>query len=90
MSSLMENVAEKYTANITLVKQKLTEAVVDVEYEIQSIETDDDDLRNFLFSLGCYKGETITVISILSENYVVSVKDARYSIDADLANAIWI
>ena len=49
---------------------------------------DDQDIVNFLFTLGCFKGESITLISILADNYVIIVKDARYSIDVDLAKAI--
>jgi Fe2+ transport system protein FeoA len=66
----------------------LSEAKVNVEYTIKEIETDDEELKNFLFTLGCYKGEKVTVISVLSENYIISVKDARYSIDEELAEAI--
>ena len=33
------------------------------EYIIQKITTDDEDLEAFLFSLGCYSGEPITVVS---------------------------
>ena len=58
------------------------------EYIIQSIETDDEELDAFLFSLGCYSGEPITVISHLKGGCVVSIKDGRYNIDKDLAEAI--
>lgn len=68
----------------------LSEADVNVEYVIQDIVTDDDEMKNFLFSLGCFKGESLTVISILAENFVISIKDGRYSIDSDLAEAIFI
>ena len=60
------------------------------EYIIQSIETDDDELNAFLFSLGCYSGEPITVISQLRSNCIVSIKDGRYSIDKQLAKAITV
>lgn len=60
------------------------------EYIIQKIETDDDELDAFLFSLGCYAGEPITVVSHLKGGCVVSIKDSRYNIDNDLANAIII
>lgn len=66
----------------------LSKAEVDVEYTIKKIKTDDEEIRNFLFTLGCYEGEKITVISKLAENYIVSIKDARYSIDTELAEAI--
>ncbi|MFW5790378.1 MAG: FeoA family protein [Halanaerobiaceae bacterium] len=68
----------------------LTEAEINKEYTIKKIQADDEELKNFLFTLGCYAGEEITIISILAENYVISVKDARYSIDQDLAEAIII
>lgn len=58
------------------------------EYIIQSIETGDEELNAFLFSLGCYSGEAITVISRRKSGCVVSIKDGRYSIDRQLAEAI--
>lgn len=59
-----------------------------IEYIIKSIETDDEELDAFLFSLGCYVGEPITVISHLKGGCVVSIKDGRYNIDNQLADAI--
>lgn len=58
------------------------------EYIIQRIETDDEELDAFLFSLGCYSGEPITVVAHRKGGCVVSVKDGRYSIDHQLAEAI--
>ena len=58
------------------------------EYIIQRIETEDEELNAFLFSLGCYSGEPITVVSRRRGSCVVSVKDGRYSIDNQLAAAI--
>lgn len=60
------------------------------EYIIKKIETDDEELNAFLFSLGCYSGEPITVISHLKGGCVVSIKDGRYNIDNQLAEAIII
>lgn len=60
------------------------------EYIIRQIDTDDEDLTAFLFSLGCYSGEAITVVSHLKSSCVVSIKDARYNIDNQLAEAICI
>ena len=60
------------------------------EYIIQGIETDDEELDAFLFSLGCYSGEPITVVSRKKKNCVVSIKDGRYNIDSQLAEAIII
>lgn len=68
----------------------LAQGRINTEYIIKDIKTNDEELKNFLFTLGCYEGESITVISILAENYVITVKDARYSIDKDLAEAIII
>ena len=60
------------------------------EYIIKAIETDDDDLNAFLFSLGCYSGEPITVVSRRRGGCTVSIKDGRYNIDNQLAEAIAI
>lgn len=68
----------------------LRQAEAEVEYIIKSINTDDEELNSFLFSLGCYEGEPITVISHLKGSCVVSIKDARYSIDNQLAEAILV
>ena len=68
----------------------LRDAVEGKEYIIKSIETDDEELDAFLFSLGCYSGEPITVISHLKKACIVSIKDGRYTIDKDLAEAIII
>ena len=68
----------------------LTDAVLGKEYIIQRIETDDEELNAFLFSLGCYSGEAITVISRRRNSCVVSIKDGRYTIDSQLAEAIHI
>ena len=68
----------------------LLEANMNVEYVIQSIKTDDEELDAFLFSLGCYSGETITVISHRKSGCVISIKGAKYNIDFQLAKAICI
>lgn len=68
----------------------LLDAAEGKEYIISAIETDDEELDSFLFSLGCYSGEIITVVSHLKSNLIVSIKDARYSIDKPLANRIKI
>jgi len=60
------------------------------EYIIQRIETDDEELDAFLFSLGCYAGEPITVVSRRKGSCTVSIKDGRYTIDNQLAEAIII
>ena len=68
----------------------LSSAVIGEEYEIEWVETVDNDLNAFFFSLGCYAGERITVISHKKHNSVVVIKDARYNIDNQLAKAIII
>lgn len=68
----------------------LVDANVGEEYIIKDITAEDEELKSFLFSLGCYSGEPITVISHIKGGCVVSIKDARYNIDNDLAQAISI
>ena len=68
----------------------LREAKEGKEYIVERIETDDEELDAFLFSLGCYSGEPITVISHLKGGCIVSIKDGRYNIDSQLAEAIVI
>ena len=58
------------------------------DYIIRHIATNDDELNQFLFSLGCYTGEPITVVSRRRGHCTVSIKDGRYSIDDQLARAI--
>ena len=58
------------------------------EYRVAEINTEDEELNAFLFSLGCYSGEPITVVSRRKRNCVVSIKDGRYSMDHHLAQAI--
>ena len=57
-------------------------------YQIISVETNDEELDNFLFTLGCYTGEKITLISKTNDNYVIVIKDSRYNIDKALAEVI--
>ena len=68
----------------------LREAQEGTAYIIRGIETDDEELNAFLFSLGCYSGEPITVISRRRGSCVISVKDGRYSMDTQLAEAILV
>lgn len=68
----------------------LKEAIEGQEYTVQDIVTDDEELNAFLFSLGCYSGETITVIAHRKGGCTVSIKDGRYNIDNQLAGAIAI
>ena len=66
----------------------LNEVQIGEEYMIKDVKTEDEELNAFLFSLGCYSGEPITVISRKKRGCVVSIKDGRYSIDRFLAEAI--
>ena len=68
----------------------LMDANLGEEYIIKNIATDDEELNSFLFSLGCYSGEPITVVSRKKRNCTVSIKDARYNIDNELAMAILV
>lgn len=66
----------------------LTKVKINTTQVIRSIHTNDHAMRDFLFTLGCYEGQTITVISKLGSTLVVNINDARYSIDTELAKAI--
>ena len=68
----------------------LAEAIIGQENIVRDIVADDEDLKSFLFTLGCYSGEPITVISQKSGGCVVSVKDARYNMDKELSSIILI
>jgi ferrous iron transport protein A len=68
----------------------LLDAQLGEEYIVKEIVTDDEELDAFLFSLGCYSGEPITVVSRKKSGCVVSIKDGRYNIDNQLAEAIMI
>lgn len=68
----------------------LANAQIGKEYIVQRLETGDEELEAFLFSLGCYSGEPITVISRRKGNCIVSIKDGRYTMDQQLAEAIHV
>ncbi len=68
----------------------LTHAEIGKTYTIREILTDDAELNEFLFTLGCYSGEPITVVSHFRKSYVISIKDGRYNIDENLAEAILV
>lgn len=61
-----------------------------VAYTVKDILVQDEELKAFLFSLGCYSGETVTVISHRKAGCVVTIKDARYNIDNNIAETIAI
>ncbi len=66
----------------------LAEGTIGQEYTVTALNTEDEELDSFLFTLGCYEGEKITIVSVISESYVVSIRDGRYNIDHDLAACI--
>ena len=68
----------------------LFEAKEGTEYIVRDLFTDDEEMDNFLFSLGCYGGESITVIAHIKGGCIVAIKDGRYTIDKALAKAIEI
>ena len=68
----------------------LTHATEGKEYIVRNIDTNDEEMNAFLFSLGCYSGEPVTVVSHMRSGCVVSIKDGRYTIDKQLAAAILI
>ena len=68
----------------------LSNAVEGKEYHVSEINTEDEELNAFLFSLGCYSGEAITVVKHRKNGCVVSIKDGRYNIDRQLAEAIQV
>ena len=68
----------------------LTQAQINKVYTIKDIKTDDEELNSFLFTLGCYSGEAIKVITHIKGGCIVAIKDGRYNIDTQLAEAILI
>lgn len=68
----------------------LTTAMEGKAYRVAGVETGDDALNAFLLSLGCYRGEPVTVISRRKKSCTVAIKDGRYTIDDQLAEAIFI
>ncbi len=69
---------------------KLINGEVNNTYTIEEINTKDLDMINFLYSLGCFEGEDITIINKLADNLVINILDARYSIDINLASNILV
>lgn len=68
----------------------LNEVLEGKEYTVRMINTEDEELDAFLFSLGCYSGEPITVVSRKKNSCMISIKDGRYNIDKHLADAILV
>jgi ferrous iron transport protein A len=94
----MENILSKRFSGRHAIRKKkglfradsLAQGDKNTVYVIKEVDTEDTEMKDFLFTLGCYPGEDITIVSCLAGNMVVSIKDARYSIDMDLAKAIII
>lgn len=72
----------------SVIEKNLTLVDVDQSFIIKKLDTDDEEMNDFLFTLGCYPGEKITLVSVVSSTYVIVIKDARYSIDEDFARTI--
>ncbi len=66
----------------------LAEGTIGKTYVVTHIDTDDEELGGFLFTLGCYEGQDITIVSAVSKSLVVAIRDGRYNIDINLASAI--
>ncbi len=75
-------------ANFEETDMPLSEMNPEKEYLIVSISTDDEEFRSFLFTLGCYSGEKIILVAKKRRNLTIGVKDARYTIDRELADVI--
>lgn len=87
---LIQLTRSQIPAEQTVKQMTLKEAIEGKEYIIKEINTDDEELNAFLFTLGCYSGETITVVTHRRSGCTVSIKDGRYNIDNQLAEAILI
>jgi len=85
---VLKHVLNDVNEESEVMMNNLTKVKLNTVQTIKSIHTMDVAMRDFLFTLGCYEGQTITVISKLSSTYVVNINDARYSIDDELAKAI--
>lgn len=68
----------------------LIQGIIGKEYIVKDILVDDEELRAFLLTLGCYPGEKVTIIATKKRNIVISIKNARYNIDSQLANLILV
>lgn len=83
-------ICKTYTKDNAEERMTLAQANVREEYIVKDIKVDDEELLAFLFSLGCYSGEPITVVSRKRNGCIVAIKDGRYIIDKDLAEAILV
>lgn len=69
---------------------KLSQGTTGVGYRIASLHTDDEELENFLLTLGCYEGEVIRIVSTTGNHFTLSIRDGRYTVDNHLAEAILV
>jgi len=67
----------------------LSKAKIGQTFNIKQVEGKEK-VKKFLFTLGCFEGEEITLISKLAGNYVVNIKDSRYALDENMAKSIVI
>ena len=86
--SIVYNICELAMANKKVKTMNLWEVEKYCEYVVKEINTCDEELNSFLFSLGLYVGSPITVVNRFKNSVVVVIKDARYSFDKQLAEAI--
>ncbi len=86
--SKKETEKEEVQQAVATDKLNLLNAVPGVTYNIKEINTEDEDMNAFLFRLGCYTGEPVTLISKKRKNCIVVIKDGRYNLDNLLAEAI--
>lgn len=68
----------------------LSEAEIGKEYIVKAIDTDDEELNDFLFTLGCYEGEPVTIVAKNAGGHVLAIKNGRYTVDKELAAAILV
>ena len=68
----------------------LTEVPLGEEYIVKEILADDKEMDAFLFTLGCYCGEPITVVSRVTGGCVVSIKDGRYRVWGDASHRVCV
>ena len=71
-------------------KKNLLQADIGKTYIVKEIDTEDEEMNAFLFRLGCYSGEPITLISKKRKSCIVAIKDSRYGLDNQLAEAVII
>ena len=79
---------KKHRGMCCIPEDSLVRAELNKTYTVKAIRTHNDEMKDFLFTLGCYEGEHITMISVMANQHVIVIKDARYRIDIELAASI--